>query len=450
MRLRKLGLQGVTRYARKVEVDFDAIGPGVIAIAGPNGAGKTTLLECAGPGVLFRELPTRSPSTLQSWCGDAGAQVQLAFEMGGQEYDATLTVDGKGNTTGSIDRDGVPLVSGKVREYDSFMTSLMGSKAAFYTSAFGAQGGRGRFAALGVADRKAVFRYYLGLGRIEAAHAKAKDKLKALPSPEWLATVDAKALTAADVIKERKAAIEGLEARVVAWAASTKHLRAELAEMRDLESLRAVVESYDAELDRVADLEDELAELVDAPPPDPGPAPNVEAAEKRLNEVHAAVALATRKRAEVAGMDARLAEARRSAADATKRAAVLKRVPCEGRLDGCEFLAEAADAAQAEAPPKRHGLANEGGGAPRAGVDCAADGLAKHLARFRPAATGEGTATPTVLAATGSGAAATGSSGRDSSGAGFSGRCAGVVVRPPAGTAFASSLGTTATTPTFG
>ena len=57
MRFHHLKLCGITEaFPRDVEIDFDALGPGLIAIVGENGAGKSTLIGCLFAS-LFRQLP---------------------------------------------------------------------------------------------------------------------------------------------------------------------------------------------------------------------------------------------------------------------------------------------------------------------------------------------------------------------------------------------------------
>jgi DNA repair exonuclease SbcCD ATPase subunit len=57
MRLHTLRLRGITEaFPNEVCVDFDTLGPGLIALVGENGAGKLTLIGSIFA-ALFRQLP---------------------------------------------------------------------------------------------------------------------------------------------------------------------------------------------------------------------------------------------------------------------------------------------------------------------------------------------------------------------------------------------------------
>ena len=57
MRLSTLRLRGITEaFPNETSVDFDALGPGLIALVGENGAGKSTLIGSVFA-ALFRQLP---------------------------------------------------------------------------------------------------------------------------------------------------------------------------------------------------------------------------------------------------------------------------------------------------------------------------------------------------------------------------------------------------------
>jgi DNA repair exonuclease SbcCD ATPase subunit len=60
MRIHQLSLQGISEAFRdRISVDFETLGPGLIAIVGENGAGKSTLIGSVFAS-LFRQLPVRS------------------------------------------------------------------------------------------------------------------------------------------------------------------------------------------------------------------------------------------------------------------------------------------------------------------------------------------------------------------------------------------------------
>ena len=81
MRLISLALRGIVRFdgAEPVHVDFDSLGPGLVALIGENGAGKSTLLE-AVPAALYRSLPSR-PGSLYEHCHGRDAFVEAAITI---------------------------------------------------------------------------------------------------------------------------------------------------------------------------------------------------------------------------------------------------------------------------------------------------------------------------------------------------------------------------------
>ena len=93
MRLRSLALRGLTTYTRPdpASIDFDALGPGLIAVVGSNGAGKSTLLE-AVPAVLHKSFPTR-PGSLYGYASGRDAFIEAVFADGPRELKARVQLD---------------------------------------------------------------------------------------------------------------------------------------------------------------------------------------------------------------------------------------------------------------------------------------------------------------------------------------------------------------------
>lgn len=62
MKLIRLNLCGLTEaFPNPVSVDFEALGPGLIALVGENGVGKSTTIGCIFA-ALFRQLPGQKRS----------------------------------------------------------------------------------------------------------------------------------------------------------------------------------------------------------------------------------------------------------------------------------------------------------------------------------------------------------------------------------------------------
>ena len=253
MKLGTLRVEGITRFAEPVEIDFAALGPGVIAITGDNGSGKTSITECAGPGVLFRRFPFRDPSGIQNWIRPGGARVTLSFSHGGGDYFADLQIedDADKTQTGVLKRAGAarPLSSGKVRDYDREIEKILGPREAFLAGNFATQGGAGAFSGLDVATRKAVFRYYLRLDRIEAL-AKAVGKKLAGHDGEKVDRLDVELQgiendRIPDVDGRLQAAIKSVEG----WGRALKTSRDRFSEVAEKAALRDLIDAYETALD---------------------------------------------------------------------------------------------------------------------------------------------------------------------------------------------------------
>ena len=168
----------MTRYDREVDLDFSALPPGVIAVTGPNGAGKTTLLECLAPGAMYRELPTRTPTSVQTWMAP-GAFIENVYEIEG-EFTTLRVENGTTALKGAVMSRGLAKSDGKLKTFDEAVVRVFGELSSFYATAFASQGGAGRFAVLPVSERRELFAYYLDLGRMNDIARAAKSKREAL------------------------------------------------------------------------------------------------------------------------------------------------------------------------------------------------------------------------------------------------------------------------------
>lgn len=312
-------------------------------------SGKTTLIECTAPAVLYRELPTREPGAIQNWTAAAGGRVALDFDLGCRQYSATLSVDAKGQQTATLRRDGKAITSGKVRDYDAAIQSLVGSKDAFYASVFGAQGGKGRFAALGVAARKAVFRYYLGLDRIERLHAAAKLRLAGCEPPAAVAAAERDVTACEAELTAAKALQVKSKADVAAARTAADRTGARLVDLTAQAAMVDLLDAYDQAVDDFLRMDDQVRALEGAPFEESDPAEG-EAREAGVAEAQdaldAQVALHTRVDRlgdAVAAADKSVRQRQTALDDLQRRAALVARVPCkgEGPYAGCELLADA-------------------------------------------------------------------------------------------------------------
>ena len=191
MRLHRLRTHGFSRAFRDgiVELDLEALGPGLIAIVGGNGVGKTTLMELMAPATLYRTFPSYRETAGQHVApGVSDAFSALDFELGGSVYQARIDVDptfsrGRGKAEGSLayhgDGGSAALLAGPlVREYDEAIAALLPSSDLFLASVFAAQKSAGFFG-LPKGDRKRLFVEMLAIGHLDDLAAAAKERAHA-------------------------------------------------------------------------------------------------------------------------------------------------------------------------------------------------------------------------------------------------------------------------------
>lgn len=177
MRLRRLSLKNITRFDQ-AEVDFEALGPGLVAIAGPNGAGKTTILE-APFAALYGEFPTR-PGSLYGVAHGKDACIELEVDNG-QPYRALISVDADHQRSEAylFDEDGEPVTNGKVREYAAAIEKRFGSARLMLSAALSCQTKRGSFLDLSKAERKDLLAEILDTAGLQQLSEAARARFKA-------------------------------------------------------------------------------------------------------------------------------------------------------------------------------------------------------------------------------------------------------------------------------
>ncbi len=278
MRLRKLTLRSITRFREPVEVDFEALGEGLVAIAGRNGEGKTTCLE-APFAALHLEFPTR-PGGIYGVAHGKDARIELEVSNG-QPYRCVVAVDAIRQTSEAylFNGDGQPVnPSGKLREYGAAIAERFGSPRLMLSAALSCQTKRGSFLDLTKSERKDLLAEILdtaGLQRLaEAARERAKaaelalerargavaageGELATLPAHD-LEALQLAASQAGDHLAMLRAALEAARERYATLEAERRQLEersraaVRLRDERD-EGLRRVT----AVTQRLADLERE-------------------------------------------------------------------------------------------------------------------------------------------------------------------------------------------------
>lgn len=178
MRLLHLGLRGLTEaFPNPVSVNFDALGPGLIAIIGQNGAGKSTLIGSIFA-ALFRQLPGQRRS-LYDFATHPHPEIDLAFRVNGACFRSLLKLDPKARQMESylFNSDGTPLTNGKKEPFQELIRKYVGTPEFFLSSIFSSQKRTGNFLSLDRSERKELFiRELLGLDRLRLIAAAAKER----------------------------------------------------------------------------------------------------------------------------------------------------------------------------------------------------------------------------------------------------------------------------------
>src|SRR5271157_3684527 len=168
MRLSTLRLRGITEaFPNEINVDFDAPGPGLIALVGENGAGKSTLIGSIFA-ALFRQLPGQKRS-LYDFSTHPKPEIDLTFSVNGQRYRSLLKIDPKSRKMESylFNGEGAPLTNGKKDVFQQLIRKRIGTIAFFESAIFSNQKRTGNFLGLDRSERKELFiRELLGLDRL--------------------------------------------------------------------------------------------------------------------------------------------------------------------------------------------------------------------------------------------------------------------------------------------
>lgn len=176
MRIHQLSLQGISEAFRdRISVDFETLGPGLIAIVGENGAGKSTLIGSVFA-ALYRQLPGQK-RPLYDFCTHPKPEIDMTFGVNGERYRSLLKLDPKARQMESyiFDHKGVALASGKKEAFAEWTSKHVGSAGRFLASIFSSQRRTGNFLSLERSQRKELFvTQLLGLERLRLISATAR------------------------------------------------------------------------------------------------------------------------------------------------------------------------------------------------------------------------------------------------------------------------------------
>jgi DNA repair protein SbcC/Rad50 len=176
MKLHYLSVSGITEaFPNSVTVNFEALGPGLIALVGENGVGKSTLIGSVFA-ALFRQLPGQKRS-LYDFCTKSQPEIDLTFSVDGNCYRSLLKIDPRARQMESylFDGQGVALANGKKDAHQEAIRKRIGTVELFEASIFSNQKRTGNFLGLERSQRKHLFiTQLLGLDRLRLISATAR------------------------------------------------------------------------------------------------------------------------------------------------------------------------------------------------------------------------------------------------------------------------------------
>lgn len=265
IRIDRLVLRGAIGLWKKsgldeIDLDFETLPPGLVALIGNNGAGKTTLIENMHP---WPQLLTRDGTLKDHFrLRDSFRDLYWTDELTGSKYRAQILINA-GTASGSTEYflyrfEGgawVPLsgITGRKDDYVSAIDKLFGSMELFLRSAFVTQRQPKNIPDLAEAtagERKTLFSSLCGLEYLEAYKDLAKEKA---------AQIEAAILT-------RKAEVSVLEARLPDADAITSKLNELTSELEEasgnLNILSVVEERNSAEVKELTRKQEEQNQII--------------------------------------------------------------------------------------------------------------------------------------------------------------------------------------------
>jgi exonuclease SbcC len=245
MRLNVLRFWGITEaFPNEISVNFDALGPGLIASVGENGAGKSTLIGSIFA-ALFRQLPGQKRS-LYDFATHPQPEIDLTFSVNGTRLRSLLKLDPKARQMESylFDGDGAPLTNGKKEPFEELIRKYVGTSDFFLNSIFSSQKRAGNFLSLDRSERKELFiRELLGLDRLRLIAAAAKEGAEEAATTVTGLDGQCKSLreTAAAVIEdpaEAEAQLQDVSSRLERIEAEKAPAQRRLLELQALDATR--------------------------------------------------------------------------------------------------------------------------------------------------------------------------------------------------------------------
>ncbi len=225
MRLRRITLENFRRH-RHSEWE---IPDGVTAVVGANGAGKSTLLEAIAF-ALYGPRATRTAKDLLRFSGAAPADsviVALDFELAGQAWRIVRELRGRNQEPrGSLAIDGItqiPPGAGSSEQITNLVERALGlDRDGFFQTVVAQQGELDRLARMRPAERRSFVLGMVGIGAVDGAIARAREKRNLLKAQFDEAS---RTLQDAAVAEGRVHQAQAAHAQTIAAAASAKAAR---------------------------------------------------------------------------------------------------------------------------------------------------------------------------------------------------------------------------------
>ena len=185
MRLKRLKVDGLGPL-REVDVDFDALGPGLIAIAGTTGSGKSTLNDACTTAPWYLSMVSHKGASVWDHVPDV-LDLEVTWEIGGADYVFCLS--------GTKDKKTMILrlptgkeVGPNEKRYLAGVNQLVPNRELLTATSVAVQKGSGSFFRLPRGERYSVFSEMLGIGKWEAwatmAGKQALDAERLIPDVE--------------------------------------------------------------------------------------------------------------------------------------------------------------------------------------------------------------------------------------------------------------------------
>lgn len=358
MRYHTLRMRGISEAFRQdVELSFDALGPGLIAIVGENGSGKSTLIGSLFA-ALYRQLPGQK-RPLYDFATDAQPEIDVCFSVNGERYRSLMRINPQARQMESylFGADGQALSDGKKESFQDRIQRLVGSRALYEASIFSNQKRTGNFLSLERVQRKEVFvSQLLGLERLRRLSAAAKSEEESRAREAAGLESEKKALRnvlsqeiaverAAEIeqaLKDSAASLEAAESERAETVSTLGDLQRELGALEALEAnRRSVIHRRDGlagEINAVQQAISRDERLIARHSPWNGERQKLDSLAERIGNLHSRIQQAqaveaTNREAESAihTVSAELAAKRSELERARTECEELSRVPCQGR-----------------------------------------------------------------------------------------------------------------------